>query len=70
VLTNEQLRLQNNLKLEDLSKAMNALWRTNGAGISITKDEDKIILGAFEGFCFGANRKDIKPTNVQKRRAE
>jgi hypothetical protein len=52
LLTNEQLRLQNNLKLEDLSKAMNALWQT--------KDEYEIILGAFEGFCFRCKQKGHK----------
>jgi hypothetical protein len=50
-LTNKQLRLQNNVRLGDLSKAVNALWRMYALSSGIKEEEDELVLNAFKGFC-------------------
>jgi hypothetical protein len=60
VLTNKQLKLQNTLRIEDLSKGMNSLWRMHAVSTGIKKEEDELIINAFEGFCFGCKKKGHK----------
>jgi hypothetical protein len=60
VLTNKQLRLQNNVTLEHLSKAMNYLWRTHAADSGDKEDENELVLNAFARLCFGCKKKGHK----------
>jgi hypothetical protein len=60
VLIDVQLRLQNSVTLEELSKAMHALWRTHAADNGDKSEEDYMILDAFTGFCFRCKKKGHK----------
>jgi hypothetical protein len=60
VLTDTQLRLGNRVKLEHLSKAMNALWRTHAVGKDVKQEGDEMLLNTFDGFCFGCKKKGHK----------
>jgi hypothetical protein len=60
VLTNEQLRLGGQLKLTDLHKAMNALWRSLGGSKSGGGDHDELALSAFDGYCFRCKKRGHK----------
>jgi hypothetical protein len=56
VLTNEQLRLGNNVTLEALGIVMNVLWRTHAADSGDKTEDDELVLNALAGFCFGCKK--------------
>ena len=46
--------------LDDLSRAMNALWRTHDVSSSEKEGGDELVLSTFGGFCFGCKKKGHK----------
>jgi hypothetical protein len=69
VLTNEQLRLKSRIKLEDLSKVVNALWRTHAGRGRVKQEDNELILltHSMDSVSF-ARRKAIRLMSVPRRR--
>jgi hypothetical protein len=68
ILTDVQLGLQNSVTLEDLNKAMNALWRTHAADSGEKSEDDDLVINSFTGFSFGCKKKGHKAQNALRRK--